>query len=59
VPAGRLGDSFGRRRMFLIASSAFVVTSALTDMAPSMGLLTAARLLQGAAAGLLVPQIRG
>jgi EmrB/QacA subfamily drug resistance transporter len=59
VPAGRLGDSFGRRRMFLIALSAFVVTSALTGMAPSMGLLIAARLLQGAAAGMLIPQNSG
>ena len=55
----RLGDSFGRRRMFLIALSAFVITSALTGLAPSMGLLIAARLLQGAAAGMLIPQNPG
>lgn len=56
VPAGRLGDALGRRRMYLIALSAFVVTSALSGVAPSAGLLVAARLLQGAAGGLLTPQ---
>jgi EmrB/QacA subfamily drug resistance transporter len=56
VPAGRLGDTFGRRRMFLIALAAFVVTSALTGAAPTTALLIAARLLQGVAGGMLVPQ---
>lgn len=59
VPAGRLGDSLGRRRMFLIGLSAFVVTSTLTGLAPSMELLIAARLLQGFAGGTLVPQNTG
>ncbi|GIE90753.1 drug resistance transporter, EmrB/QacA subfamily [Actinoplanes regularis] len=59
VPAGRLGDAFGRRRMFLIGLSAFVVTSALTGAAPATGLLIAARLLQGVAGGMLVPQNSG
>ncbi|HEV2927795.1 MAG TPA: MFS transporter [Propionibacteriaceae bacterium] len=59
VPAGRLGDAFGRRRMFLIALSAFVLTSALTGAAPTIGLLIAARLLQGVAGGMLVPQNSG
>jgi EmrB/QacA subfamily drug resistance transporter len=59
VPAGRLGDSLGRRRMFLIALSAFVVTSALSGAAPTTGLLIAARLLQGVAGGMLLPQSSG
>ncbi|MDQ3763779.1 MAG: MFS transporter [Actinomycetota bacterium] len=59
VPAGRLGDMLGRRRMFLIALSAFVVTSALTGAAPTTGLLVAARLLQGVAGGVLIPQNSG
>ena len=59
VPAGRLGDVLGRRRMFLIALSAFVVTSALTGAAPTIGLLIAARLLQGVAGGMLIPQNSG
>jgi EmrB/QacA subfamily drug resistance transporter len=59
APAGRLGDSLGRRRMFLVALTAFVVTSALTGAAPSIALLVAARLLQGVAGGLLIPQNSG
>ena len=59
VPAGRLGDALGRRRMFLIALSAFVLTSALSGVAPTIGLLIVARLLQGAAGGMLIPQNTG
>jgi EmrB/QacA subfamily drug resistance transporter len=59
VPAGRIGDALGRRRMFLIALVAFMVTSALTGAAPTIGLLIAARLLQGVAGGMLLPQNTG
>ena len=59
VPAGRLGDSLGRRRMFLLAVAAFVLTSALTGAAPNAGLLIAARLVQGVAGGMLIPQNSG
>src|SRR3954453_12895455 len=56
VPAGRLGDTVGRRRMFLIAMSAFVLTSALTGAAQTTSWLLVARLLQGVAGGMLIPQ---
>jgi EmrB/QacA subfamily drug resistance transporter len=59
VPAGRLGDALGRRRMFLVALSAFVVTSALAGAAPTAQLLVIARLLQGLAGGMLTPQNSG
>jgi len=59
IPAGRLGDSLGRRRMFLIGLSAFVLSSALSGMASTAGLLIAARLLQGVAGGMLIPQNSG
>jgi EmrB/QacA subfamily drug resistance transporter len=59
VPAGRLGDALGRRRMFLIALASFVVTSALSGAAPTTRLLIGARLLQGVAGGMLVPQVSG
>ncbi|MDT7578354.1 MAG: hypothetical protein QOH17_4687, partial [Pseudonocardiales bacterium] len=56
VPAGRLGDAIGRRTMFLAALTAFVVFSAAAGAAPTTGVLIAARLLQGIAAGSLAPQ---
>lgn len=59
VPGGRLGDAFGRRRMFLIALTAFIATSALSGAAPSAEWLVVARLLQGVAGGMLVPQNSG
>ncbi|UFU02640.1 MFS transporter [Ruania suaedae] len=57
VPAGRLGDLFGRRRMFLIGVTLFALTSALCGAAPSAELLAVGRVLQGVAAGTLNPQV--
>src|SRR6478672_2218125 len=56
VPAGRLGDAIGRRTMFLVALGAFVLCSAAAGAAPNTGVLVAARLAQGIAAGSLAPQ---
>src|SRR5215218_10269543 len=55
VPAGRVADLVGRRRMFLVGVTAFVGTSVLAGLAPSAELLVAARTLQAAAGALLVP----
>jgi EmrB/QacA subfamily drug resistance transporter len=59
VAGGRLGDVLGRRRMFLIALIAFVITSAAAGAAPNEALLVTARLAQGLAAGTLTPQNSG
>jgi EmrB/QacA subfamily drug resistance transporter len=59
VAGGRLGDTLGRRRMYLIALTGFVLTSALAGAAPTPTLLIVARLLQGLAAGLITPQNAG
>ncbi|MFH8221270.1 MFS transporter [Streptomyces sp. NPDC018057] len=56
VPAGRLGDAMGRRRIFLCALAAFVLCSAGAGAAPSITWLVVARLAQGACAGCLAPQ---
>ena len=50
--AGRLGDLFGRKRIFLAGIAAFVATSMLCGVAPSDGTLVVGRFLQGAAAAL-------
>ncbi|WP_438387289.1 MFS transporter [Actinopolyspora saharensis] len=59
VPMGKLGDVHGRGRMFLIALAAFTATSALAGMAVNPLWLVIARLLQGAAGGMLNPQVIG
>ncbi|MBW5422129.1 MFS transporter [Streptomyces sp. BG9H] len=57
VLGGRLGDAFGRRRLYACGLAAFTLTSALCGLAPTIEFLVAARLLQGAAAAMLVPQV--
>jgi len=52
---GRLGDLFGRKRVFITGLTGFAVASALGGFASSLGVLVAARGLQGAFAALLAP----
>ncbi|MEH0846108.1 MFS transporter [Micromonospora sp. CPCC 205711] len=59
VPAGRFGDARGRRNAFVLGIALFTLTSALAGLATSPGWLVAARLLQGAAAGIVNPQVTG
>ncbi len=55
VVGGSLGDLYGRRRMFVYGLVGFSITSMLCGLAPSVGVLIAARILQGVSAALLVP----
>ncbi len=57
VLGGRLGDGYGRRRLFITGMALFTLTSLLCALAPSVGFLLAARVLQGASAALMVPQV--
>lgn len=56
LPFGRLGDTIGRRRMFIAGVTLFTLFSALCGLAPSIGVLIAGRVLQGAAAAMMTPQ---
>lgn len=57
VLGGRVGDSLGRRRLFLVGMAAFGVTSLACGLAPTAWALVAARVAQGAAAALMLPQV--
>ena len=57
VLGGRLGDRFGRRSVFLAALIGFVIASLACGLAPTAGFLIGARIVQGATAALLIPQV--
>lgn len=57
ITGGRLGDIFGYRRAFLIGVAGFTLTSLLCGLAQDPGQLVAARLLQGATAAIMLPQV--
>ncbi len=57
ITAGRLGDMFGRRRMFNLGLGLFTAASAACGFAPSVSTLIGARVVQGLAAALLTPQV--
>src|SRR5262245_56529730 len=57
VTGGRLGDMFGRKRVYLIGMAAFTAASILCGLAPNAPMLVAARVLQGATASLVLPQV--
>ena len=56
VTGGRLGDIFGRKRLFLVGVAGFMTASLLCGLAPSTEALIGFRLLQGAFAALMIPQ---
>ena len=57
VLGGRLGDRYGRRQVFLAALVGFTLASLACGLAPSAGFLIGARVVQGATAALLIPQV--
>ena len=59
VPAGRLADMVGRRRMFFIGLITFLAASAVCGLAGSVPVLVGARVVQAAGGAMLVPTSLG
>ncbi|MEV6206953.1 DHA2 family efflux MFS transporter permease subunit [Kitasatospora sp. NPDC051914] len=59
VPAGRIGDARDRRSVFLFGLALFTAASALAGAAQNEAWLIVARLVQGFAGGIVVPQVSG
>ncbi|MEW2508059.1 MFS transporter [Amycolatopsis sp. NPDC047767] len=59
VPAGRLADQFGRRRVLMVGVVTFTAASVVCAFAPSVAVLVAGRAVQGAGAALIVPTSLG
>jgi MFS family permease len=59
ITGGRLGDLYGRRRLFLIGMIGFVATNTLCGLADTPIQLVIGRILQGISAAMLVPQVLG
>jgi EmrB/QacA subfamily drug resistance transporter len=57
ITGGRLGDIYGRKKLFLVGMAVFTAASALCGLAPDATTLVLARVLQGAGSGLMVPQV--
>src|SRR3954451_7437923 len=56
LTGGRLGDIFGRRRMFLIGAAGFTAASLLCALAWRPGVLIGARAIQGLFGAIMLPQ---
>lgn len=59
ITGGRLGDIYGRQRMFALGLTLFTLASAACGLAPGTAALLAGRVAQGLAAALLAPQVLG
>jgi EmrB/QacA subfamily drug resistance transporter len=59
VPAGRWADAFGRKRVFLLGLGVFVAASAACAVAPSVGALVGARVVQAIGGALMLPTSLG
>ncbi|MBZ9596346.1 MFS transporter [Streptomyces erythrochromogenes] len=57
ITGGRLGDIYGRKRLFLIGISGFTTASLLCGIAADPAMLVASRILQGGMAAMMVPQV--
>lgn len=56
ITGGKLGDHFGRKRVFLIGTAGFALSSLACGLSPTLGVLTSCRAAQGAFGALMLPQ---
>lgn len=59
VPMGRIGDQRSRRALFIVGLTLFTLASVVCALAPNTTVLLIARLVQGVAAGIQMPQVIG
>lgn len=59
ITAGRLGDMFGRRRLYVIGLCLFLLASLACGLAPNIGALLTGRVAQGVASAITLPQAMG
>ncbi len=57
ITGARMGDLYGRRRMFLAGVAIFTLASLACGIAPGIGVLIGARFVQGVGAAAMMPQI--
>lgn len=57
ITGGRLGDIYGRQRIFLVGVIGFTCASVFASLSWDGNILIAARIIQGAFAGIMVPQV--
>ncbi|MFE3558527.1 MFS transporter [Streptomyces sp. NPDC059193] len=57
ITGSRLGDIFGRKRLFLTGAAGFTIASALCGISQSPAQLISARVIQGVMAAMMVPQV--
>jgi len=57
ITGGRLGDIFGRKRLFMLGMAGFTLASALCGLAQSPEMLIGSRFLQGVMGALMFPQV--
>lgn len=57
ITGGRLGDIYGRKRMFMLGMAGFTLASAVCGISPVPTILIVARVAQGAMAALMIPQV--
>jgi MFS family permease len=57
ITGGRLGDLYGRKRIFMAGMAGFIMASAICGLAPNGFVLILGRILQGASAAIMAPQV--